>query len=189
MAEFSTSITENGPFVDEFGAEIQWRVFYTRPRAEMKIEQRLLHQGVDVFLPKRTAFRVWSDRKKKIIEPLFRNYLFARVSEQSRFSVLNDDGVVYCVRQGKDPATVSNREIERLKKTQRDPSRLGLVDLPKLQKGENVRIHYGVFSGLECEVLNMKGVDQVILRVDSMSTSVRIHIPLDWVSTVSVPKM
>ena len=66
----------------------RWLVFYTRPRTEKKAEQRLLDRGYNVLVPKAEEVRQWSDRKKKVIIPLFRGYLFAQVNERSRIDVL-----------------------------------------------------------------------------------------------------
>ena len=62
-----------------------WRVFYTKPRAEMAAE-------------KRPFPRTWSDRQKKVIEPLFRSYIFAKVNELGRLDVLRDDAILTTIR-------------------------------------------------------------------------------------------
>ena len=70
----------------------KWRVFYTQARAEKKCEQRLVQRRVEVYLPTHKVVRQWKDRKKKVVEPLFRNYIFVRVDEQERLHVLRNCG-------------------------------------------------------------------------------------------------
>ena len=95
----------------------KWRVFYTQARAEKKCEQRLGQRGVEVYLPTHKVVRQWKDRKKKVVEPLFRNYIFVRVDEQERLHVLQTPGIVRCVSFGGTPAEVdesSRRHHQRL---------------------------------------------------------------------------
>ncbi len=108
----------------------KWRVFYTQARAEKKCEERLVQRRVEVYLPTHKVVRQWKDRKKKVVEPLFRNYIFARVDEQERLGVLKTPGIVRCISFGGTPAEVDQGEIEQLKIALQDPKRLLLVDFP-----------------------------------------------------------
>ena len=44
-----------------------WYAVYTAARAEKKVKERLDQIGIENYLPLRTEYRVWSDRKKKSI--------------------------------------------------------------------------------------------------------------------------
>ena len=61
-----------------------WTAFYTKPRNEKKVSERLLGSGFEIYCPVRTVLKQWSDRKKKIKEVLFTSYLFAYVNENER---------------------------------------------------------------------------------------------------------
>lgn len=87
-----------------------WRVFYTLPRAEKKCEARPAAAGFD-------------------------SYLFARVSERERFGVLQDAGIVACLRLDGRLVTVSDEEMEQLQRTQQHRAGLEVVALPGLRKG------------------------------------------------------
>jgi len=164
-----------------------WLVFYTKPRAEKQCEDRLDRQGVEVFLPKRTVLRQWSDRKKKVIEPLFRNYIFANVDEKGRLQVLQDYGIVTGVRDARGPATISEEEIEALKLTQRDPEKLGTIDFPLPPIGSHVEVTYGVMEGMKGEVIVHRNQEYIIVRVHSIGQAVKINIPVDWVRRLPGP--
>lgn len=160
--------------------ERQWRVFYTQSRAEKQCEGRLEKQHIDVFLPKCQVVRQWKDRKKKVIEPLFRNYIFAHVDEQDRLRVLKTKGIVRCVSFGKTPAIVDADEVEQLKIAQKDPARLRLVDAPLPPLGETVTITEGPLRGLKGEVAEHRGQYHVILRMTAIRQAVRINVPGAW---------
>ncbi len=157
-----------------------WRVFYTRARAEKKCEERLERRQVDVLLPKRAVMRQWSDRKKKVIEPLFRNYIFARVDEKDRLCVLRTPGIVRCVSFRGEPARLRSEEIDQLKRTQQAPDRLAVVDLrPPI--GEEVTVTEGPLQGLSGEVLEHRGQTYVLVRVEAIRQAVKVQVPADWV--------
>lgn len=159
----------------------KWRVFYTQSRAEKKCEERLIDRRIEVFLPKYETIRQWKDRKKKVIEPLFRNYVFAHVEEQERLRVLQTPGIVRCVSFGGTLAEVDSEEIEQLKIAQQDPKRLGLVDFQLPGIGERVTIEQGPLQGLSGEVLDHGGQLYVIVRVNAIRQAVRVHVPAAWV--------
>ena len=159
----------------------KWRVFYTQSRAEKQCEARLIQREIDVFLPKCEVVRQWKDRKKKVIEPLFRNYIFACVDEQDRLRVLKTPGIVRCVSFGGTPALVDTAEVEQLKIAQQDPARLRLVDAPLPTLGKTVTITDGPLRGLRGEVAQHRGLYHIILRVTAIQQAVRVHVPAAWV--------
>lgn len=158
-----------------------WRVFYTRARAEKKCEEELERRGIDVFLPKCEIVRQWSDRKKKVIEPLFPNYIFAHVDERERLQVLRTPGITRCVSFGGRPATISDEEIEQLKITQNEPHRLSLIDVVMPEIGEEVEIKEAPLRGLKGRVLEHRGQMHVVVQVHAIRQAVRVNVPAAWV--------
>ena len=170
--------------MEQEGTEVangrNWRVFYTQSRAEKQCEARLIQRHIDVFLPKNEVVRQWKDRKKKVVEPLFRNYIFACVDEQDRLRVLQTPGIVRCVSFGGTPAVVDTAEVEQLKIAQKDPARLRLVDAPLPSLGKTVTIKDGPLRGLHGEVAEHRGIYHVILHVTAIQQAVRVHVPAAW---------
>lgn len=161
--------------------ERYWRVFYTAPRAEKKCEERIAERHIEVFLPTREVVRQWKDRKKKVIEPLFKNYIFAWVNERERVQVLQTDGVVRCVSFGGRPARVSEEEIEQIKIAQRDGSRLAVVDIPRPAPGEKVTVVEGPLRGLRGEVTDHRGEMHLLIMIPSIRQALRVNVPAAWV--------
>lgn len=180
----------------------EWRVFYTRARAEKTCEERLRDRRIDVLVPKTRETRQWSDRTKKVEEPLFRNYLFARVDEKDRLRVLKTNGIVRCVHFDGTPARLRPETVEQLKTTQQAPDRLSVVDLrrepgnldcrrgrgpgPRPQVGETVTITDGPDSlrGLTGEVREHRGQTAVLVRVKAIRQAVKVEVPAEWVTAV-----
>ncbi|MFO8098642.1 MAG: UpxY family transcription antiterminator [Salinibacter sp.] len=159
-----------------------WRVFYTRARAEKKCETRLQERGIDVLVPKKTEIRQWSDRKKEVTVPLFRNYLFARVDEKDRLRTLKTNGIVRCVHFDGTPARLRPDTVEQLKKTQQAPDRLSVADL-RPPVGETVTITDGPMQGLTGEVTQHRGQTYLLVRVEAIQQGVKVEVPADWVTT------
>ena len=93
----------------------KWLVIYTRPRAEKQVNQRLIEEGFETFLPLQKVVRQWSDRKKKVEIPLFSSYIFIYTKEKEREKILNVYGVVRFVFYLGKPAVVREIEIENIK--------------------------------------------------------------------------
>jgi transcription antitermination factor NusG len=161
-----------------------WRVFYTRARAEKKCEARLEERRIEVLVPKKTEVRQWSDRKKEVTEPLFRNYLFARVDEKDRLRVLRTNGIVRCVHFDGEPARLREETVEQLQQTQAVPGRLSTADL-RPEVGETVTITDGPerLRGLTGEVLQHRGQTYLLVRVTAVRQAVKVQVPADWVQT------
>jgi hypothetical protein len=53
-----------------------WYVLYTNPKAEKRVSEQLTKMGITNYCPLITKVKQWSDRKKKVEEPLFTSYVF-----------------------------------------------------------------------------------------------------------------
>ena len=89
-----------------------WHALYVHSRAEKKVAERLAGKGFEVFCPLETVWKQWSDRKKKVEQPFFRSYVFARFDAEQRTAVLQTLGVVNVVYWLKKPAIIPDREMQ-----------------------------------------------------------------------------
>jgi transcription antitermination factor NusG len=55
-----------------------WYAIYTNPRWEKKVDKLLTEAGIESYCPLNTVMRKWSDRMKKVEEPLFKSYVFVQ---------------------------------------------------------------------------------------------------------------
>ncbi len=162
-----------------------WRVFYTFPRAEKKCEERLLNQNIEAYLPKHTVVRQWSDRRKKVVEPLFRNYIFAKVDERQRLQVLQTDGIVRCVAFEGKPAIVPDDVIENLRLALEKGNGFAVVDyVPRPEIGTKVAVIEGPMRGLHGEVREHRGQTHVLVAIPAIRQALRVNVPAAWVQKV-----
>jgi transcription antitermination factor NusG len=69
-----------------------WHVVYTMPNSERKVATAIAEMGIEPYLPLHKVMRQWSDRKKKLLVPLFPNYVFVNVSPEKR-------GYLYSIKE------------------------------------------------------------------------------------------
>ena len=144
---------------------MNWYALYTKPRNEKKVEEQLHKMGLEVFCPKVTVVKQWSDRKKRVSQPLIPSYVFVKIKEQERDLVFSVSGVVrYLFFLGK-PAIIKESEINAMKETlNHDFKEVGVMDL---EKGQKFTIEEGTFKGQEATFLEQKG-NKIILRLESL---------------------
>ena len=91
---------------------VHWYALYTKPRKEQKVAQQLDQLGFTVYLPLKTELRQWSDRKKKVISPLFTSYVFIQIEESKRDTVFVIDGILNYVFWLGKPAVIRDEDME-----------------------------------------------------------------------------
>lgn len=158
-----------------------WRAFYTRPRNEKKVAERLRDRGIDVCLPLRTVLRQWSDRKQKVQEPLFPAYLFAHVGERDRIAVLQDPGVVTTVSFGGRVAEVRDEEIRTLRALEGLPGGAEARVVDAAPPGSAVIVTNGPMKGVRGTVEGSRKPLYLTVSIESIRQGIRLEVPSDWV--------
>jgi transcriptional antiterminator RfaH len=142
---------------------LNWYALYTKPRKEQKVAQQLEQLGFKVYLPLKTEVRQWSDRKKKVVVPLFSSYVFIQIEESKRADVFIIDGILNYVFWLNKPALIRDEEMELMRNTIDQPH--NEVFVTALQPGEMVELQQGVFKGQKALI------DQV------SNTKVQLYLP------------
>ena len=92
-----------------------WYIIYTRPHWEKKVASSLKKRKIEVFLPLQHKQLTSFTRIKSTEEPLFQNYVFAKVTENEMFKLKDINGVINLVYWKGEPAKIKHYEIEILK--------------------------------------------------------------------------
>lgn len=135
---------------------VYWTAFYTKPRNEKKAAERLNSKGHEIFCPTRTVMKQWSDRKKKVKEPLFTSYIFARVDDLSRVDILMDPAIVSNVHWLGAPVLIRDQEIKAIKSfiEEHPDAEAKQIDF---QEGDDVVVNSGPLSGQSGSIVNIRG--------------------------------
>lgn len=97
-----------------------WYAIYTKPRWEKKVAELLSERQIENYCPLQKVERRWSDRKKTILEPLFKSYVFVHIHSKEQVLVLQTDGVVSFVTFLGKPALIQDKEIDIIRQFLRD---------------------------------------------------------------------
>ena len=131
-----------------------WYAVYTRPHSEKKVFDRLQDAGFEAYCPLNRVKKKWSDRIKWVEEPLFKSYVFVKVTESGRTGVRMVNGVVNFVYWLGKPAMVREKEIQTIRKFLNDYEEVQVLPL-NLSTDTPVTIRQGIFMDKEARVLKV----------------------------------
>lgn len=153
-----------------------WYVLYTKPLNEKKTALLLEQRGIKVYCPTREVVKQWSDRKKKIQEPVFRSIVFVQLAHYAseQVEVLTTRGAVRFLWWQKKPGIVRDEEIEAIQ------------SLLSKYKGSNVAIELS--KGQEVTITDgpLKDQNGSVLRISGSKASVYLR-SLGWNVVVDLP--
>lgn len=95
--------------------EAKWHAVYTKTRWEKKVAELLTKRKIESYCPLNLVVRQWSDRKKKVYEPLFPTYVFVHVTQKQQAELRQIPGVVNLVRWLNKPAVIKDKEIQAIR--------------------------------------------------------------------------
>jgi transcriptional antiterminator NusG len=153
----------------------RWYAVRTRARHEKKVHAQFADRpGIDAFLPLRERRSRWKDRIKRVQEPLFPGYCFARFRHPDRLRVLKAVGVVGLVGSGGEPEPIPDREIEAIRTLA--GSRLSFEPFPFLAEGMMVEVIRGSLMGIRGRLQRKDREFRVVLSVTLIRQSVSVVI-------------
>jgi transcription antitermination factor NusG len=144
-----------------------WFAIYTKPRWEKKVHKLLVERGFESYCPLNKVRRKWSDRIKTVEEPLFKSYVFVRVTESLRAEVRFVDGVLNFVYWNSKPAIVRDEEIVEIKKFMSEYEEVQVGNI-ELKATDNVMLNAGVMMGATGSITRILGNNTIEVRIDSL---------------------
>ena len=161
----------------------KWFAIYVKSRSEKKVFKLLEDIGIESFLPLITRVKQWSDRKKKVEEPLFRSYLFVNITLSDYYKVLNTAGVVKFITFEKQPVPVPDNQIIAIKEYLND-TELHVINYEDFKEGELVRIKSGQMKDLVGRFVKINGKHRIIINIEVVGQSLPINIARSNVEAV-----
>ena len=133
----------------------KWLAIYTRPRWEKKVNSLLLEKGVESYCPLNKVRRKWSDRVKIVEEPLFKSYVFVKVSDDDRTAVRMTPGAINFVYWNGKPAVIREKEIIAIRKFLDEYENVEAHPVD-IRVNERVRVTNGTLMDHEGKVLDVR---------------------------------
>ena len=151
-----------------------WHVLYTHSRAEFKVERSLRANEIEVFLPTKKTIKQWSDRKKEIIEPMFKSYIFIFATEKERLLSLDNKLVVRCLCDTGRPSTIPEWQIENLKRMINANAQPEVIE--GLMSGTKVEITNGPFIGVCGTIVKIENKNHLAISIELINRTVIVYI-------------
>jgi transcription antitermination factor NusG len=155
---------------------IGWFAVQVIPQHEHKVSKQLRSKGHEEFLPTVTVRRRWSDRNKLINQPLFPGYVFGHLSRSSFGTVLATAGVCRIVSFGGKACSISDEEIERVRRVVSCGRNVNSV--PYFALGQKVQVASGPLCGLTGIVDRLKNRSRLIISIEMLMRSVAVEIAM-----------
>ena len=144
----------------------QWYALYTKPRWEKKVAKLLEEQGIENYCPINKVTRQWSDRKKIVLEPVFKSYVFVKIAESNKWELKKISGVLNFVYWLGKPAPIREEEIMTIKKFLNEFTDVEVTNL-SLEVNSAVRIKNGVLMNYQGILVELIG-NKARVRIESM---------------------
>lgn len=165
----------------------KWYALYTRSKAEKKLALELQHAGIEYFLPLVQRLRQWSDRKKKVEEPLFRSYIFVKIESRDFWMIQNLPNAMRLVSFGGNPVEVPLQEILAIKHYINDPETEEEAEMAALTEGQLVRVKTGPMEGLIGRMVHYQNKFRLVVMIETIGQSIRLNIARTRVEEINDP--
>lgn len=173
-------------------AEIpHWYALRTTYGREKKAYDYMTAKGITAFYPTKDTVKLINGKRKVVTESRLPNIFFAYGTEEQLKSFVYDNvnlpflrfyyrHVHVGRRIEKFPLIVPDYQMESLKiicAADADNTIVSLVEVPKFEKGQLVRVTDGAFKGVIGRVARWQGQQRVGVVVDDLVTVVTAYVP------------
>ena len=168
-----------------------WYALRTTYGREKKAYDYMIAKGITAFYPTINVVKLIKGKRKNVTEARLPNIFFAYGTEEQLKTFVYDNvnlpflrfyyrHVHVGRRIEKTPLIVPNYQMESLKiicEADVENTIISLVEVPKFEKGQLVRITDGAFKGVIGRVARWQGQQRVGVVVDDLVTVVTAYIP------------
>lgn len=123
-------------------------------------------KGIAYYCPLTKVIKQWSDRKKTVVEPLFKSYVFVQVPAVKKWELLKVDGIINYVTWLGKPANIKDSEIITIRKFLKEFKVVEVVQ-NAFEINTRVKIKQGVLMDYHGILLRISG-NRASVRIESM---------------------
>jgi transcription antitermination factor NusG len=123
--------------------------------------------GIENYCPLNKVVKQWSDRKKVILEPLFKSYVFVRVKDSEKWDLKNVNGILNFVYWLGKPARIKEEDIFTIKKFLNEFSDVQIEEVSRLTVNSKVRIKQGLLMNYNGVLVEING-SRAKVRIETM---------------------
>jgi len=162
-----------------------WYLIYTMPRHEKKVAVKLSQINIISFMPTYKTLRVWKDRKRYVDAPLFPSYIFLYANDlEEYYRALSVEGALYYVKSGKEIAVISETIINNIRLLAKQEN--VEVTSDSFMPGRQVMIRNGLLNGFSGEIVEVKGMEKILVRVSLLQKNILVTLPTEDVCSLQI---
>lgn len=151
-----------------------WYLVYCKSGQELRAIEHLGRQGVNCLAPRYETEKVVRNRRKKVLEPMFPNYLFVKFDYEviHTSTIRSTRGVSHFIRYGNMPVIVPDEVIASLMV----PKFVEEVSYQPPEKGGVVEMKNGIFTGIQAIYNEPNGEARSVLLLNILNKEVPIVV-------------
>jgi len=167
--------------------ELPWHALYTRHQHEKTVAEALARKGHSIFLPLYGTTRLWRNRPKQLLLPLFPGYVFIQGGMARPIDILSIPGIVSIVTWSGAPAAIPPDQILAVRRMIENPYRVEPHEF--LRCGDRVRVISGILEGMEGILLRIKGKSRLVVSMELLGRSASVEMEESCVERTIQPAM
>lgn len=181
------------PHVDDCD-ERRWYAMRATYRREIQCKEQLEQQGIECFIAMRKVVKKGRfNRRVTVMEPVVHNLLFARATREEISRAKAPIGYLQfmTMKEGRKnvPIIVPDKQMNdfiAVTQTYNDDLMFVDPDSITLSKGDKVRIHGGLFNGLEGVFVKVKGKrnKRVVIRIQNVIAVALAYVEPDFIEVI-----
>jgi transcription antitermination factor NusG len=149
-----------------------WYAVYTKPRWEKKVASLLTETGYENYCPLNKVIKQWSDRRKVVLEPVFKSYVFVKIEDAKKWELRKVNGILNFVYWLGKPAVIKEEEINTIRKFLNEFSDVQVAAEEGLRINTKVRIKQGLMMNYHGMLIELAG-NKAKVRIESMGITLQ----------------
>ncbi len=170
----SIHFVQTGAGLNPQDQELPWHALYTRHQHEKTVAEALSRKGHTVFLPLYGTTRLWRNRPKQLLLPLFPCYVFLQGGMTHTIDIMSTPGIVNIVQWSGAPAVIPPEQIVVVRRMIENPHRIEPHEY--LRCGDKVRVISGTLRGMEGILLRIKGKLRLVVSMELLGRSASVEM-------------
>ena len=162
--------------------EKRWFAVRTSFKWEKLVQGWLRKKNIEVYLPLLHVVRRYKTKTKHLQIPLINNFVFVNIVESEYIKVLETEGAIFFLRDGKDLKAIPEREIAvlRLVVGEKVDSSINVVPI-SYDIGQAVEIVRGQLAGIKGKLVEKKGKKNFVVELMGLDLELRMEIDMDMI--------
>lgn len=161
-----------------------WYAVYAKPRTEKKVDNSLTKKGIESYCPLNKVSKQWADRKKIVEEPLFKSYVFVRLSNSEMQEVLITPNILNFVYYLRKPAIIKDEDIDTIKRfLLEEEVNIEIISSRGFKPNTKVKVRNGVFIDAEGTVIK-ENTKRVYVLIESLESVMVVEFKKEHLITI-----